>query len=213
MGTLLNRRRYMGGGSTDEIIMTSTSNPELMAICYSQGWASHADYMTKKEAEAVSSFGNVFRSFTGESLMELRYFTSVASVGSLSFTNCSNLKYVWFSVSTVNGWNGAANTCIYTGCSSLIAARYDNLTRIGATTQNSSIQYAVVTSESVPITATRFIESKFYVVDGLVDLYKEADIWKNKTILSIHQLPTDYPDCPWLDDLRQKGLIGGGVNP
>ena len=197
----------MGGGSTDEIIMTSTSNPELMAICYAQGWASHSDYMTKREAEAVTSFGNVFKSFVGESLMELRYFTSVTLVGTSSFTNCSNLKYVWFSVSSVNGYNGAANTCIYTGCSSLIAARYDNLTRIGATTYNSPIKYAVVTSESVPVANSRFYESKFYVLDELVDLYKAAEYWKNKTILSIHQLPTDYPDCPWLDDLREKGLI------
>ena len=207
MGTLLNRRRYMGGGSADEIIITSTINPELMAICYARGWAAHADYMTKSEAKAVTSFGNVFKSFTGESLMELVHFTSVASVGSSSFTNCSNLKYVWFNVSIVNGGNGAANTCIYTGCSSLIAARYDNLTRIGATTYNSPIKYAVVTSESVPIAYSRFYESKFYVLDELVDLYKAAEFWKNKTILSIYQLPTDYPDCPWLDDLREKGLI------
>lgn len=195
------------GWSTSDCIMSVNTNPAVLNICYAQGWAANDNYMTKSEAEAVTSFGNVFKSFTGESLMELRYFTSVASVGLSSFTNCNNLKYVWFSVSSVNGYNGGANTCIYTGCSSLIAARYDNLTRIGATTYNSPIQYAVITAESVPIAATRFFESKFYVLDELVDLYKETEYWSNKTIKPISALLTDYPDCPWLDDLREKGLI------
>ena len=65
----------MGGGSADEIIMTSTSNPEVMAVCYAQGWAANADYMLKSEAEAVTSIGNAFRN--NQSIThfdELQYF-------------------------------------------------------------------------------------------------------------------------------------------
>lgn len=203
----VNRRRVMGGGAADEIIMTSASNPEVMAICYAQGWASHADYMTKREAEAVTSFDTAFQGFTGESLMELVYFTSVASVGSLSFSNCSNLKYVWLSVRLVNETNGSAVSSVFNGCSSLIAVRYDDLTRLGSSAYGSGMKYAVITSKAVPTKNGNFIGSKFYVLDGLVDSYKSDATWSAKTILSIHQLPTDYPDCPWLDDLRQKGLI------
>lgn len=88
MGTLLNRRRYMGGSSTDEIIMTSTSNPEVLAVCYAQGWASHADYMTKKEAEAVTSIGTAFRN--NQSIThfdELQYF-GITSLPNYCFYFC-----------------------------------------------------------------------------------------------------------------------------
>lgn len=95
MGTLLNRRRYMGGGSADEIIMTSTSNPEVLAICYAQGWAAHANYMTKSEAEAVTSIGIVFASNTSIThFEELQYFKNMASLPRNVFSGCTNLERV-----------------------------------------------------------------------------------------------------------------------
>lgn len=90
MGTLLNRRRCMGGGSADEIIMTSTSNPEVMAICYAQGWAAHADYMTKSEAEAVTNIGTYFQNSGVTHFEELQYFTGLTSRLADSFMqNCT----------------------------------------------------------------------------------------------------------------------------
>ena len=88
MGTLLNRRRYMGGGSADEIIMTSTSNPEALAVCYAQGWCASPDYMTKREAEAVTSIGAAFRN--NQSIThfdELQYF-GITSLPNYCFYFC-----------------------------------------------------------------------------------------------------------------------------
>jgi hypothetical protein len=45
----------------DFIIMTSESNPEVMKICYNQGWAASPYEMYASEAAAVTSIGNVFR--------------------------------------------------------------------------------------------------------------------------------------------------------
>ena len=95
MGTLLNRRRYMGGGSADEIIMASTSNPEVMAICYAQGWSANADYMTKREAEAVTNIGTAFYNNTSIThFEEFEYFTSVTSLANNAFRGCSNLTSI-----------------------------------------------------------------------------------------------------------------------
>lgn len=94
MGTLLNRRRYMGEGSADEIIMTSTSNPEVMAICHAQGWAAHSDYMTMSEAEAVTSIGAIFIGTGIVTFNEFQYFTHVTSLSNDAFMNCSSLAEI-----------------------------------------------------------------------------------------------------------------------
>lgn len=49
-----------------------------------------------------------------------------------------------------------------------------------------------------------YFTSKLYVPDSLVSSYQAV---LNKTILPISQLPTDYPACPWINDLRQNGFI------
>lgn len=80
----------------DIIIMTSESNPEVMAICYNQGWAANQDYMYKSEAEAVTDIGTAFYngkycSFTFENFIysfdEFKYFTSVTKLGTSAFNN------------------------------------------------------------------------------------------------------------------------------
>lgn len=88
----VNRRRVMG--AHDEIIMTSETNPEVLAVCYAQGWTAHADYMTKEEAEAVTNIGIVFKDNTQIThFEELQYFGIAALVNS-AFSNCSNLRQV-----------------------------------------------------------------------------------------------------------------------
>lgn len=84
----------MGGGSTDEIIMTTTTNPEVLAVCYAQGWAAHSDYMTKSEAEAVTSIGTVFKDNTQIThFEELQYF-GITVLTNSAFYGCSNLRQV-----------------------------------------------------------------------------------------------------------------------
>ena len=99
----------MGGGG-DEIIMTSTSNPEVLAVCYAQGWAAHADYMTKSEAEAVSSLGTVFRSASIVHFDELQYFTGISSVAKVFQTN-STLEYITMPATLSEIGESACNGC------------------------------------------------------------------------------------------------------
>ena len=80
----------------DIIIMTSASNPEVMAICYNQGWAANQDYMYKSEAEVVTSIGTAFNngafgSYTYNNFIysfdEFKYFTSVTKLDAHAFNN------------------------------------------------------------------------------------------------------------------------------
>ena len=89
----VNRRRVMGGAA-DGIIMTSSSNPEVLAICYARGWCASPDYMTKAEAEAVTDIGVVFSN--NESIThfdELQYF-GVTSIPNRCFYFSHNLASV-----------------------------------------------------------------------------------------------------------------------
>lgn len=82
------RRRVMGGsGAPEEIIMTTETNPEVLAICYAQGWCAHADYMTKREAEAVTDIGTAFDGSNILHFEEFVYFTSVTTLNHYAFRN------------------------------------------------------------------------------------------------------------------------------
>lgn len=74
----VNRRRVMDGH--DEIIMTSETNPEVLAVCYAQGWAKHADYMTKREAEKVTDIGTAFKGADINKFHEFQFFTLVSTI-------------------------------------------------------------------------------------------------------------------------------------
>jgi hypothetical protein len=119
----------MGGGAADEIIMTSITNPEVMAICYAQGWAANADYMTKAEAEAVTSLGtNTASAFYQNTSIthfeELQYF-GVTTLGQRNFYGCTNLTKIVLpsSVVTIPGM------CFY-NCENLESLGYSSITSI-----------------------------------------------------------------------------------
>ncbi len=42
------------------VIMTKTSNPKVLAICYAQGWCANPSYMTDVEAAMVTNIGTAF---------------------------------------------------------------------------------------------------------------------------------------------------------
>lgn len=251
MGALLNRRRYMGGGSADEIIMTSESNPSVMAICFAKGWASHADYMTKKEAEAVTSIGTAFQSNTSVTHFdEFQYFTNVTALVNNAFNGCTALSslilppsvtsinstcfvgcpfedldlssittissasfnnvgliYPWLPSVTRTG-SSSWNTAAFHNCSKLVGIRFDAITYLGALVYASSARYMVVTTASVPtgVNPSRW-PATVYVRDELVTQYQGATNWSTKTIKGLSSLPEDDPDCPWISDLRDKGMI------
>lgn len=105
------RRTLLGQWSRD-IIMTSASNPEAMAICYAQGWASSPNFMTRQEAQAVTDIGTVFIGSNMVTFDEFKYFTSVTSLPNQAFYNSSKLTAITIpSGITTVGTNGSLGRC------------------------------------------------------------------------------------------------------
>ena len=149
--------------------------------------------------------GTTFQRSQISTFPELIYFTSITSLPSVAFAS-STIQYGWFPYCTQVGVSGGANISVFLNCKSLIALRFDSVTSFGSLNYGSSTKYLVITTFSVPST-TRWTVGKVYVLDNLVTSYKAATTWSSMTILPISQLATDYPACPWLDDLRTKGFI------
>lgn len=75
-------------------IMTSVTNPEVLAVCYAQGWCSAPDYMTFDEAVRVTDIGTVFNNNTSITHFdELKYF-SLSSIDNNAFYGCSSLENI-----------------------------------------------------------------------------------------------------------------------
>lgn len=164
--------------------------------------------ITQAQCAAVSSLGTVFRyntlirKFDEDSLA----FTSVASIGNYAFANMAQGIYIRFPYATTIGGGDAANYAVFMNNYATVV-RIDAATRVRSVFNTTNGHTMVVTTPSVPTATCRFISSTIYVLDELVDSYKAASQWKDNTIRPISQLPTYMPDCPWLDDLREKGLI------
>ncbi len=178
MGALLNRRRYMGGGGTPEaIIMTSTSNAEVLAICYAQHWAAHSDYMTQSEAEAVTSFGTAFRTSSISHFEELSYFTHVTSLADNAFRGCASLAQIVIP-SNITSIGGRA----FMDCTNMITAELmGDVTSIGASCFRNSTNFTNLIfhsstppslGDSATINSTNVRNGGIYVPDSSVDAYK-----------------------------------------
>ena len=187
--------------SADEIIMTSTSNPEVMAICYAQGWAAHSDYMTLKEAQRVTSVGTVFRSSSIGDFHEFQYFTSVTSIGSNAFRSSTITgitfpdsivsigQYAFFSCAGLTsiklneGVTTVANQWIWqTNSMTLIDFPSTMTTMNGLAFQtNGRIRFTCICRAVTPpsLGDSNYTNAllAFYVPDDSVDLYKAASKW------------------------------------
>lgn len=118
MGTSVNyadrvdyHRRSLIGQWSRDIIMTSVSNPEVLSICYSQGWCSSANYMTKQEAEAVTSLGSAFKQSTIKSFDEFKFFTGITTLDSQAFYYARSLASITIPSSITTGGSGALSRC------------------------------------------------------------------------------------------------------
>ena len=189
--------------------------------------------MTKNindSSDGIRAIGTAFSQNTLiTSFNELNYFTNVKTTSEGAFYNCRNLKSVGLMNLTSAGHQVLRNSGIvyawmpkitYAGTTAsqayrvwfyetrqMIAARLDSANTIRMFIYESSCKYLVCTMSTVPALIGTYVPPKIYVLDNLVTSYKEANNWSGKTILPLSQLSTDYPDCPWLDDLRQKGFI------
>ncbi|MBO7211704.1 MAG: leucine-rich repeat protein [Methanobrevibacter sp.] len=82
------------------VLMTSTSNPEVIAICYAQGWCKSPDVMYKEEAQVVTDIGQAFRGGSGKpgayikTFNELEEFKNIKSIPDYAFFQCNNLTEI-----------------------------------------------------------------------------------------------------------------------
>ena len=106
------RRHFLNGN--DAYIMTSDTNPEVLAVCYAQGWCRDEEYMTKSEAAAVTNadFGTVFKGNTSITHFdELEHFVGLTSITSGSFSGCSNLTTIKIPTTVRSIGSTAFNNC------------------------------------------------------------------------------------------------------
>lgn len=86
------------------IIMTKETNPEVLAICYAQGWCKSEEQMTDIEAAEVTSLNYAFKESNIIHFEELEYFVGLekfslyntSSKNYSEFTNCSSLNVIKF---------------------------------------------------------------------------------------------------------------------
>lgn len=76
-GTRHNSREYTVALLVGDVIITKTSNPHIMSVCYSNRWAAHSNYMTAAEASQVMDIGTAFSSCLATTFNEFKYFVNV----------------------------------------------------------------------------------------------------------------------------------------
>lgn len=92
------------------IIMTSETNPEVLAICYAQGWCASASKMTLAEARLVTSINTAFRNSNIGDFTEFQYFTGVKSIASDAFQNSTVTKlYMPDTVTSLGNFRGVTH--------------------------------------------------------------------------------------------------------
>lgn len=164
-----------------------------------------------------------------ETFDELNLFTNVKTTSESAFYNCRNLKsvglmnltsaghqllrasgiiYAWMPKVIYAGSSASqAYRAWFYGCNSIIAVRFDVATSVRMIAYDSSVKYMIFTMSAVPtFVSPNYLASKLYVPESLVNAYQET-LGTKATVYPISRVATDYPNCPWLDDLRQKGFI------
>lgn len=85
---------FFNEDNSNEKVITSTTNPAVMAICYAKGWAAHEDYMTAGECAAVTSLADAFKGSAITSFDEFQYFTGLTGNLYQQFVNCTSLTSI-----------------------------------------------------------------------------------------------------------------------
>ena len=132
---------------------------------------------------------------------------NITSIGRTAF-RYAGLYYAWLPKIRTLTFSGSAANGHFANTRSLIALRLDSVTSIAGVFYSSTIQYIVCTVPTVPTgTTSSAFPSIVYVLDSLVSEYQASSEWSLRSIRPLSQLPNDYPNCPWLDDLRENGFI------
>lgn len=122
MSLELRRRMMVQSEPTDIIIHRKWSDNDgyLMDVIYAQGWSRSKNYMTKREAEAVTSIGSVFNGNTEiQSFNQLEYFIGVSTIVPTAFQNCTSLISIVIPRNVKTIGSTAWKDSSFAGCTSL----------------------------------------------------------------------------------------------
>lgn len=195
--------RRASGKITNPYLMTKDTNPEVLAVCYAQGWCASLDYMTYEEASAVTDIGTAFANNKAITHFEELEHFGIKSIPTQAFFKCTNLAKIILPDGMTIIDKRAFNTCTALATidipNSVTAIggdcfTYSRITKITIGTGIKSIATWALASISalrnvtiratVPpnITVSTFSSSNnalFYVPANSINDYKSANIWSN----------------------------------
>lgn len=112
------------------VIITSATNPEVMTICYEQGWCNSPNKMYDYEAALVTNIGTAFQGSNIKTFNEFKYFIGLSGYLSSSFANCKKLTNI-----ILPNKNTIYLSSTFQNCSSLISIDIpNNVNELGANT-------------------------------------------------------------------------------
>ena len=171
------------GGQDQPDAVITYADANVKAICVSN-WDTDGDgELSKDEAAAVTSLGDVFKlNDKITSFDELQYFTGLTKLDKNVFTGCTSIKSLIIPVSVTSIGNSA-----FSGCSSLVSISIpDNVTSIedGAFEECSSLENVTIPENLTYVGVSAFEGTPWYNTwynnqpDGLVYLGKVAFKYK-----------------------------------
>ena len=160
--------------------MTSETNPEVLAVCYAQGWCASPDYMTYEEVANVTDIGTVFRETNIVHFDEFVHF-GVTRLSSHAFRGCASLESIKIGENVTSIMN-----YVFLLCTRLTTVEIGgNVTLIGQQCfQNLTGLTSVIIHATQPPTifANTFSGANnaiFYVPANSINDYKSANLWSD----------------------------------
>lgn len=215
------RRRMMMEKS--DIIITSESNPKLLAILYSNGYCKHENFMTRKEAMGVKSLPRLLTNLNSNSTCpnsfdELRFFTGLTDNANSTVNMTYYASFMQSIIfpphlthignAVVAGWNNnkvvAMKRAIFSKNTRTIGNYFFYGVSQGGDEPVVCICKAVVPPTIGTTQARPTNIHLLYVPDESVTAYSEDSMWgQAQSILPISQCPREYGEY--------KGLIKGNA--
>lgn len=139
----------------DSVLMTSTSNPEVMKICYEQGWSEgDENVLFKAQAQKVTDIGTAFRGSTIKTFHELEEFKNIKSIPQYAFQNCYSLTEITLPINVQS--------------LDAFALSYNSLTKVHIPFSVSSIHYTAFMAAPIEEFTVDAGNVTFQAIDGVL---------------------------------------------
>lgn len=206
--------------------MTSTSNPEVIAICYAQGWCKSQDVMYKEEAQKVTGIGRAFEASNIKSFDEFEEFRGISIIPTQAFQRCTSLKSIKLPerIEKIEGFSlgttALSEIHIPSGVSSIQGSAFNSTPIVNFSVSESNMDY--LTKDGVLVTSSgmlvkypegRTIEE--YTTDPFITKlggYSLSGTSLKKLILSDNVISHEVScivDNPYLTDIH----FGANISP